>query len=146
MPVWSDQVRFSRKLGFFRPFLRYRAELCKKNFNLFVAFMVVKMTVLISRFQHKNRFYKRTNLAQDIFKNVLRLGEPNQTAALKQFLINISSNIGSFYKPIFALKPSSQDGRFDYHESHKQIFKNLQNLAVYLKNGLKKPNLQENLT
>ena len=108
--------------------------------------MVLKTIVSISRFQRKNRFEKRTNLAQDIFKNVLRLGEPNQTAGWKQFFIDISSNIGSFYKPIFALKPWNQDGRFDYHKSHKQIEIFLQNLAIYLKNGLKKPNLRENLT
>ena len=35
--------------------------------------------------------------------------------------VHISSNIGSFYKPIFALKPWNQDGRFDHHKSHKQI-------------------------
>ena len=85
--------------------------------------MVLKTIVSISRFQRKNRFEKRTNLARDIFKNVLRLGEPNQTASWKQFLIDISSNVWSFYKPNVALKPWNQDGRFDYHKGHKQIEK-----------------------
>ena len=118
MSVWPNQVRFSRKLGFFRPFLRYTAKFCESFFNLFVAFMVLKTIVSISRFQRKNRFEKRTNLARDIFKNVLRLGEPNQTAGWKQFFIDISSNIGSFYKPIFALKPWDRAGHFEYHESY----------------------------
>ena len=85
--------------------------------------MVLKTIVSILRFQWKNRLEKRTNLAHDISKNVLRLCKPNQTAGRKQFFIDFSSNIGSFYKPIFALKPWNQDGRFDYHKSHKQIKK-----------------------
>ena len=52
--------------------------------------MVLKRIIFISRFQRKNQFEKRTNLVQDIFKCVFRLGEPNQTAAWKQFLIDIS--------------------------------------------------------
>ena len=83
--------------------------------------MVLKTTVLITRFQCKNRFEKRSNQARDIFKNVLRLGEPNQTAGWKQFLIDISGQVAPFFKPIFALKPCNQDGRFDYNKSHKQI-------------------------
>ena len=36
----------------------------------------------------------------------------------KQILVNISGNIGSFYKPIFALKPWDCAGRFEYLESY----------------------------
>ena len=74
------------QIRFFRPFFRYMAIFCEFFFDLFVAFMEVKTTVLISRFQCKNRFEKRSNQARDIFKNVLRLGEPNQTVGWKQFV------------------------------------------------------------
>ena len=73
----------------------------------------------------KNRVEKLPNLAKDILKNVLRLGEPNQTARWKQFLIDILGQVDPFFKPIFALKPCNQDGRFDYHKSHKQIEKKM---------------------
>ena len=66
--------------------------------------MVLKMIVSIKWFQHKNRFEKLTNLALDIFKNVFRLGEPNQAANQNQFLIDISKNIGPFYKQFKHLK------------------------------------------
>ena len=36
----------------------------------------------------------------------------------KQILVNILGNIGSFYKPIFALKPWDRAGHFEYHESY----------------------------
>ena len=36
----------------------------------------------------------------------------------KQILVNFSGNIGSFYKPIFALKPWDRAGHFEYHESY----------------------------
>ena len=55
---------------------------------MFVAFMVLETIVSISQFQRKNWFEKWSNLAKDIFKNVLRLGKPNQTAGWKQFLID----------------------------------------------------------
>ena len=76
--------------------------------------MVLKTIVSISRFQHNIRFDKRTNLAQNIFKIVLRLGKPNQTAGWKQFLIDISSNIGYYYILIFAFRPWDWDNRFEY--------------------------------
>ena len=39
-------------------------------FTPFVTFIVLNTTVLISRFQRKNRFEKRTTLGRDIYKNV----------------------------------------------------------------------------
>ena len=108
--------------------------------------MVVKMNVLISLFQHKNRFEKQTNLALDILKNVLKLGEPNQTAGWKQFLIDISSDIWSFYKPIFELKPWNQDGCFDYYKSHKPTEFFFTKFGRVPQKWPKKPNLRENLT
>ena len=64
--------------------------------------------------------------------------------------LNLNYNLMGFdsieINLVFALKPCNQDGRFEYHKSHKQIGKNFQKLAVYLKNGLKKPKLRENLT
>ena len=52
------------------------------------------------------------------YKIVFWLCEPNQTVSQKQILINISGNIGSFYKPIFALKPWDRAGCFEYRESY----------------------------
>ena len=105
MPVWPDQVRFSRKLGFFRPFLRYIAKFCKFFFDLFVAFMVVKTTVLITRFQCKNRFEKRSNLARDINQKLFSTGGLVWLAKSQNIFEDISGQVAPFLKPIFALKP-----------------------------------------
>ena len=80
--------------------------------------MVLKMIVSIL----KNRVEKLPNLAKDILKNVLRLGEPNQTARWKQFLIDILGQVDPFFKPIFALKPLDQDGCFEYNKRYKRSF------------------------
>ena len=117
---------FPANLVFYDKFWDWRPNLViLKKHILFVAFMLLKKIVSMSRFQRKNRFEKRTNMARDIFKIVLRLGDPDQTAGWKQFLIDISSNIGCSYKPILALKLWNQDGCADYHKSHKQIEKKI---------------------
>ena len=111
-----------------------------------VAFMVLKTTGRISRFQRKNRFEKRCILTRDIYKIVFWLCEPNQTVSQKQILINISGNIGSFYKPIFALKPWDRAGHFEYHESYILSRKKMTKFGHLPQKWSKKAILGENLS
>ena len=108
--------------------------------------MVVKTTVLISRFQRKNRFVKRPYIAWDINQKLFSTNGLDRLAKSQNNFEDILGQVSSFFKPFFTLKSWDQDCRFKYHESHKQTDFFLQNLAVFLKNGLKKSNLQENLT
>ena len=85
-------------------------------FAPFVTFIVLKTTVLISRFQRKNRFEKRTTLGWDIWEKPLLAGGLVWHAMSKNIFVNISAQGGSFFKPIFALKPWDQDGRFEYNK------------------------------
>ena len=41
-------------------------------------------------------------------------------AMLKNIYVNISAQGGSFFKPIFALKPWDRDGCFEYNKRYKQ--------------------------
>ena len=120
IPKWKaflpNQVQFSRNLGFFRWFLTSMDKIFIIFFTPFLPFIVLKTTVLNTRFQRKNRFEKRTTLGWDICKNVFRHGKPNQTTNQYWFFLNISAQTGSFFKPIFALKPCVQDGRFEYNK------------------------------
>ena len=97
------------------------AKFCKKIFNLFVAFMVVKTTVLISRFQRKNRFVKRPYIAWDIDEKLFSTGGLVWLTKSQNIFEDILGQVGSFFKPIFALKPWDWDNRFEYHKSHKPI-------------------------
>ena len=83
-------------------------------------FMVLKMTGLSSRFQHKNRFWKICIGSQDIDKNVSEFDLPNQTFKFWHIFINILGPDAYFSKPIFALKPWAQAGRFEYNEPYKR--------------------------
>ena len=81
--------------------------------------MVLKTTGLNSRFQRKTRFWKICTESQDIKQNVQKIGSPNQTCIFLDVLANISGPGEYFSKPIFALKPQAQAGRFEYHEPYK---------------------------
>ena len=83
--------------------------------------MVVKTTVLITRFQCKNRFEKRSNLARDINQKLFSTSGLVWLAKSQNIFEDISGQVAPFFKPIFALKPCNQDGRFEYHKSHKQM-------------------------
>ena len=85
-----------------------------------MGFMVLKTTGLSSRFQRKNRFWKICTGSRDIDQNVPKLRSPNQTCIFWDVLANISGPFAYFSKPIFALKPWAQAGRFEYHEPHKR--------------------------
>ena len=80
--------------------------------------MVLKMTGLSSRFQHKNRFWKVCTGSWDIKQNVPKIGSPNQTCKFWDVLANISGPGGYFSKQIFAFEPWAQAGRFEYHQSY----------------------------
>ena len=79
--------------------------------------MVVKMTVLISRFQRKNRFVKRPYIAWDINQKLFSTGGLVWLAKSQNIFEDILGQVGSFFKPIFALKPWDQDDRLEYHKS-----------------------------
>ena len=98
------------------------AKFCKKNFNLFVAFMVVKTTVLISRFQRKNRFVKRPYIAWDIDEKLFSTGGLVWLTKSQNIFEDILGQVGSFFKPIFELKPWDRDDRFDYHNKATNKF------------------------
>ena len=135
IPKWKaflpNQVQFSRNLGFFRWFLTFIYKIFINFFAPFVRFIVLKTFVLNTRFQRKNRFEKRTTLGWDICKNVFQHGMPNQTTNQYCFFLNISAQTGSFFKPIFALKPCVQDGRFEYNKRYKPSKKNYENFGPW---------------
>ena len=120
--IFPNQVRFSRNFGFLRPFLRLAGKIFGFLKTPFVPFIVLKTTVSIPWFQCKNRFENRTTVGREICKIIFQHGTPNQTATSFCFFSNISGQGGPFFKPIFALKPWSQDGRFEYNERYKRIF------------------------
>ena len=84
-----------------------------------MGFMLFKSTALDSRFQLKNGFSKMSTESKDITKKVSKIGLPNQTSKIWHILTDISVLGACFSKPIFALKPLVQAGRFEYHEPHK---------------------------
>ena len=85
-----------------------------------MGFMVLKMTSLSSRFQCKNRFWKIRTESRDIGQNVLKYEGLVWRPEFGHILVNISGPNAYFSKPIFALKPWAQVGRFEYHEAYKQ--------------------------
>ena len=142
MPFWPNQVRFSRKLGFFRSLFRYTAKFCTQFFNLFVAFMVVKTTVLISRFQPKNWFILLEISIKNCFQPAVWFGSPS----LKTFLKISRARLVRFSNRFLRWNREIETIVLSTIKATNQMKKYFQNLAVYLKNGLEKPNLPKNLT
>ena len=85
-----------------------------------MGFMVLKTTGLSSRFQRKNQFWKICTGSRDIDQNVPKYEGLVWLPEFRHKLFNISGLIAYFSKPIFALKPWAQAGRFEYHEPHKR--------------------------
>ena len=81
--------------------------------------MVLKTTGLSSRFQQKNRFWKICTESWDIGQNVGKYGGLVWQPDFGHILADISGLGQYFLKPIFALKPWAQAGRFEYHEAYK---------------------------
>ena len=78
--------------------------------------MVLKTTGSNPRFQCKNQFWKICTESWDIRLNVSKFRSPNQICKILDILADISGLGAYFLKPIFALKPWDQAGRFEYHE------------------------------
>ena len=91
-----------------------------KKVFLFIGFIILKTTGLISRFQRKNRFWKICIGSRDIGQNVSKFDSPNQTFKFWHLLTNISGSEAYFSKPIFALIPWDQACHFEYNEAYKQ--------------------------
>ena len=89
--------------------------------------MVLKTTGLNPGFQCKNRFLEICTGFQDIKQNVPKIRSPNQTCIILDVFANISGPGANFSKPIVALKPWVQAGRFEYHEPYnpKNFFSDL---------------------
>ena len=81
--------------------------------------MVLKTTNLSPRSQPKNRYQNKCTGSRDTDQNVQKYAglvwEPN----FCHVLLNISRPGAYFSKPIAALKPLAQAGRFEYHEPYK---------------------------
>ena len=91
----------------------------------------LELTILMNKSVLKNMHRVLRNMSKcpkiwtgsgDINQNVLKSGSPNQTCIFWNVFANISRPGAYFSKPIFALKPWAQAGRFEYHESY--IWKN----------------------
>ena len=85
-----------------------------------MGFMVLFSTGLNSRFQRKNRFWKRSTESWDIVQNMSKFGHFAQKANFWHLFADISGLTASFLNPIDALKPWVQAGRKEYHEPHKR--------------------------
>ena len=85
-----------------------------------MGFMVLKTTGLSSRFQRKNRFWKIRIGSRDIDQNVAKFEGLVWQVKFQHILLNISGSGAYFSKPIFALKPWAQAGRFEYNEPYKR--------------------------
>ena len=94
------------------PFIR------EKKIVRIIGFMVFKSTGSDSRLQRKNRFWKVCNEYWDIGQNVSNFAGLVWNADFRQFFGNFLGLGAYFSKPIFALKPWVQAGRFEYHEPY----------------------------
>ena len=116
----------NEKLIFWSYWLNFGIQIClhpplrQKKFVLFIGFMVFKTTGLSSQFQRKNLFWKICTGSRDMNQNVPKFRSPNQTCIFWDVLANISGLGAYFSKPIFALKPWAQAGRFEYHEAYNR--------------------------
>ena len=118
--------RFFFKFGLLRLFLKFMAELCPSFNPLFVAFIVLKMTILISRFHCKNRFEKLSTLTQDIWANIFRPFARNSfisRAILLLFTYKfLRQTVYTWYTDSrcatykIGLRMWDQDGQFEYYE------------------------------
>ena len=64
----------------------------------------------------------------------------------KNIFVNISAQGGSFFKPIFALKPWDQDGCFEYNKRYKRSKKVYDNFVHKRQKSPQKPKIAGNLT
>ena len=84
-----------------------------------MGFMVFKTTGLSSLSQRKNRFWKIYTGSRDIDQNIPKYEGLVWLPEFRHKLFNISGPGAYFSKPIFALKPWAQAGRFEYHKPYK---------------------------
>ena len=82
--------------------------------------MVLKTTGLSPRFQRNNRFRKLCIGSRDIGKNVGNFSCFAGKAKFGYIFANFSRLGAYFSKPVVALKPWAQAGRFEYHEPYKR--------------------------
>ena len=95
----------------------------KKFFVPFMGFMVLFSTGLNSRFQRKNRFWRRVRRYWPKRCKICRLG---LRPGFWHNLVNILRPVTYFSKPIFALNLLAQAGRFEYHEAYNRTYKGVQ--------------------
>ena len=110
-----------------------------------VAFMVLKTTGTISRFQQKNRFVKWPNIARDINQNQILADGSAWLTKWKNNFVYILGQDASFFKPIFALKPWDWDGHFEYNKRYKRGKKDVENSVHEPQILPQKPKIAEKL-
>ena len=64
---------------------------------------------------------------------------------LQWIFANISAKDGSFFKPIFALKPSDRDGRVEYNKRYKRSKKEFKIVVHVPQKFTRKPKIAEKL-
>ena len=85
-----------------------------KKILLFIGFMVIdRLELMVST---QKSVLKNMHQSWDIKQNEPKIRSPNQTCTILDVLVNISGPGAYFLKPIFALKPWVQAGRFEYHK------------------------------
>ena len=124
-----------------RPFFTFVDKIFIIFFTLFIPFIVLKTTVLNTRFQRKNRFEKWPSLGWVIWEKPLLAGGLVWRAMLKNIFVNILAQGGSFFKPIFALKPWDQDGCFEYNKRYKRSKKVYDNFVHKRQKSPQKPKI-----
>ena len=96
----------------------------RKKIVRIIGFMVFKSTGSDSWFQRKNRFWKIYIGSRDIRQNMSKFEGLVWFVKFWHIFVNILGSDAYFSKPIFALKPWAQAGRFEYNEpcSRKTFF------------------------
>ena len=123
--VYNSRKKIKNHI-FWSYLLNFGLQICldplirQKKIVSFIGFMVLKTTGLSSRFQCKNRFWKIRTESRDIGQNVSKYEGLVWRPEFGHILVNISGPYAYFSKPIFALKPWAQAGRFEYHEAYKR--------------------------
>ena len=121
-------------------------KICTIFFTPFVPFIVLKTTVLNTRFQHKNRIEKQPSLSRDIEEKTILIRGLVWHAMLKHIFANISAQCGSFFKPIFALNHVFKTIVLSTIKGTNGVKKFIKIMSMNIKNHLKNPKLRENGT
>ena len=114
-PIGSS---FPAILGFWGNFWRF-LKIFHKHFCSICDFYCTQNDRLDLTVSTQKSVWKWPSLGWVIWEKPLLAGGLVWHAMSKNIFVNISAQGGSFFKPIFALKPWDQDGRFEYNKRNK---------------------------